>query len=186
MVCLNLPPHLRYKLENVYLVGVIPGPREPSLDQVNHLLQPLVDDLLCLWVNGIRLNRTYKFSGGRIVRVALGPLVCDLPAARKTAGFAGHSADLFCSFCRLSRKDISNLVKASWPERSSDQHLHDAKRWKNAKNEGERQKMAMRRGTRWSELLRLTYWDPLKFTVLDAMHNLFLGEFQHHCRVVWG
>ncbi|TFK65462.1 hypothetical protein BDN72DRAFT_751365, partial [Pluteus cervinus] len=38
MVCLNLPPHLRYRLENVYLVGVIPGPHEPSLHQINKVL----------------------------------------------------------------------------------------------------------------------------------------------------
>ncbi|KAJ8581340.1 hypothetical protein M405DRAFT_751952, partial [Rhizopogon salebrosus TDB-379] len=38
MICLNLPPELRFKLENVYLVGVIPGPKEPSLDEINHFL----------------------------------------------------------------------------------------------------------------------------------------------------
>lgn len=26
MVCLDLPPHLRYRLENIFLVGIIPGP----------------------------------------------------------------------------------------------------------------------------------------------------------------
>ncbi|KAJ3506648.1 hypothetical protein NLJ89_g6754 [Agrocybe chaxingu] len=40
MICLNLPPSLRYKPENVYLVGVIPGPREPSGHEINHLLKP--------------------------------------------------------------------------------------------------------------------------------------------------
>ncbi|KAF8575649.1 hypothetical protein K439DRAFT_1295993, partial [Ramaria rubella] len=28
MVCLNLPPFLRYKWENMYLVALIPGPHE--------------------------------------------------------------------------------------------------------------------------------------------------------------
>jgi hypothetical protein len=46
MALLNLPPSLRYKAENLYLVGVVPGPKEPSLDEVNHFLRPLVDFFL--------------------------------------------------------------------------------------------------------------------------------------------
>ncbi|KAG2049759.1 hypothetical protein BDR06DRAFT_848291, partial [Suillus hirtellus] len=38
MGLLNLPPSLWYKAENMYLVGIIPGPREPSLDEINHFL----------------------------------------------------------------------------------------------------------------------------------------------------
>jgi hypothetical protein len=36
LVCLNLPPSIRYKVENICLVGIIPGPREPSQHQINH------------------------------------------------------------------------------------------------------------------------------------------------------
>ncbi|KAF8227890.1 hypothetical protein L208DRAFT_1041434, partial [Tricholoma matsutake] len=38
MVCLNLPPSLRYDVENMFLFGVIPGPWQPSLDEINHIL----------------------------------------------------------------------------------------------------------------------------------------------------
>ncbi|EIW51369.1 uncharacterized protein TRAVEDRAFT_137509, partial [Trametes versicolor FP-101664 SS1] len=38
MVCLSLPPHLRYLPENMYLAGVIPGPTKPSTEQINHFL----------------------------------------------------------------------------------------------------------------------------------------------------
>ncbi|KIJ10022.1 hypothetical protein PAXINDRAFT_62716, partial [Paxillus involutus ATCC 200175] len=38
MVCHNLLIHLRYSLENVYLIGIIPGLNEPSLHHINHLL----------------------------------------------------------------------------------------------------------------------------------------------------
>jgi hypothetical protein len=31
LVLLNLPPHLRYRPENMFLAGIIPGPRKPSL-----------------------------------------------------------------------------------------------------------------------------------------------------------
>ncbi|RPD57897.1 hypothetical protein L227DRAFT_478549, partial [Lentinus tigrinus ALCF2SS1-6] len=38
MACLNLPPHLRYRPENIYLAGVIPGPREPTVFEINSLI----------------------------------------------------------------------------------------------------------------------------------------------------
>ncbi|TDL13162.1 hypothetical protein BD410DRAFT_735657, partial [Rickenella mellea] len=41
-------------------------------------------------------------------------------------------------------------------------------------------------GLRWSELLRLPYWDPIKFTVVDTMHALFLGNLKRHCRQIFG
>ncbi|KIK56756.1 hypothetical protein GYMLUDRAFT_173893, partial [Collybiopsis luxurians FD-317 M1] len=38
LVCLNLPPLLRHRPENIFLVGIIPGPKEPSAHQINYLL----------------------------------------------------------------------------------------------------------------------------------------------------
>lgn len=38
----------------------------------------------------------------------------------------------------------------------------------------------------WLKLLRLDYWDPTRFTVVDAMHNLFLEIICHHCIEIWG
>jgi len=35
-------------------------------------------------------------------------------------------------------------------------------------------------GIRWTELLRLPYFDPSRFVVVDAMHNLFLGLTREH------
>ena len=45
---LNLPRSERYSSENVILLGVIPGPKEPELTK-NSFLEPLVDELLQLW-----------------------------------------------------------------------------------------------------------------------------------------
>ena len=42
LVCLNLPPDMRYKPENMFLFGIIPGPSEPLLTSLNHYLCPLV------------------------------------------------------------------------------------------------------------------------------------------------
>ena len=44
----NLPRSLRYKQENVIIVGIIPGPTEPKLT-MNSFLRPLVTDLQKFW-----------------------------------------------------------------------------------------------------------------------------------------
>ena len=44
----------------------------------------------------------------------------------------------------------------------------------------------MKNSVHWSELLHLTYWDPVNWVVVDGMHNLFLGIVRHHFRVVIG
>ena len=51
MVLLNLPREIRFKKENVLIVGIIPGPKEPEL-VINSFLKPLVDELLVFW-NGV-------------------------------------------------------------------------------------------------------------------------------------
>lgn len=186
MACMNLPIEVRYAPENIYLAGIIPGPREPSIDEINHLLRPLVDDLLTLWTRGLYLTRTALRWMGRSVRVAMIPLICDLPALRQVAGFAGHASKHFCSFCPLAHSDIRNLDRSTWPKpRTWAEHVELAEAWRRG-DKAERKKAFEDHGVRWSELLRLPYWDPTRFAVLDVMHNLFLGELRHHCMDVWG
>lgn len=186
MACLNLPRAIRHEVENIYLVGIMPGPHEPSLHQINHFLRPLVDDLIRLWNDGIYLTSTLCHPHGRCVRGAVIPLVCDLPAAKQMSGHASHSNHNFCSFCLLQREDMDNLDYHSWKSRSWAEHLDIAKQWRDAQSEKARADLYVKHGVRWSELLRLPYWDPTKFTVVDSMHAFFLGLFKRHCREVWG
>lgn len=186
MVLLNLPVDIRYRVENMFLVGIIPGPREPSLEQINHVLCPLVDDLLRFWEPGVFVKQTARYFEGRLCRAALIPVVCDLPAARQVSGFALHSSTHFCSFCKLPLHEIDNLEPNSWPIRTWKEHQQSASAWKNATSAAERLKLYRQNGVRWSELLRLPYWDPTTFVVLDCMHSLLLGDLQRHCREVWG
>ena len=60
----NLPRELRYKQENVILVGIIPGPKEPKLT-MNSYLTPLVEELKALW-NGVLLPVQ---SNGTILKI---------------------------------------------------------------------------------------------------------------------
>jgi len=38
MVCLNLPPEVCFKPKNMFLAGIIPGPKEPSMVEINNFL----------------------------------------------------------------------------------------------------------------------------------------------------
>lgn len=49
LVCVNLPIELRYKPENMFLAGIIPGPKEPLLEHINPYLRPIVDTLIDFW-----------------------------------------------------------------------------------------------------------------------------------------
>ena len=53
----NLPRDKRFLVENVIIVGCIPGPREPKLN-INSYLKPLVDELLELY-HGIQKNQYF-------------------------------------------------------------------------------------------------------------------------------
>ncbi|KAA1466540.1 hypothetical protein DENSPDRAFT_768593, partial [Dentipellis sp. KUC8613] len=170
----------------MFLVGIIPGPTEPSLEQINHLIAPLVDDLLQFYAPGVHYSQTIKYAQGRDVRLALVPVISDLPAIRQLIGFASHTSLTFCVFCPLNLRDISNIDYDSWGRRSSVEHKMHALKWRDAQTEKEREEITAKFGVRWSELLRLPYWDPIEFVTVDTMHGLFLGNLQHHCRMVWG
>ncbi|POW10331.1 hypothetical protein PSTT_06172 [Puccinia striiformis] len=69
--------------------------------------KPLVDELVELSAP-FNLN-TYKHPNGRTVQVKLLPLIGDLGATHKVAGYASHSANYFCSWCKVHRDDREKL-----------------------------------------------------------------------------
>lgn len=80
----NLPRSLHYKLENICLVGIIPGPHEPDFT-VNSRLAPLVRDLLHFW-DGVELSVSDGVHIERkLVRCAIICCSCDLPAGSYVA-----------------------------------------------------------------------------------------------------
>lgn len=184
LACLNLPPSLRYRYENMCLVCVVPGPNEPSLHQINRILEPLIDDLCIFWRDGVHY-RTKKYPGGRLVRIAILPLVCDLPAARQMAGMAGHSSRSFCSHCAATLDDLDDSP-VKFPPRNPADQAELAATWRDALTEAAQDSIWTLHGVRWTELRRLPYWDPTRFTALDSMHLLYLGVLRRHCMDVWG
>ena len=97
LVVQNLPRSLCFKLENVIVVGLIPGPREPK-NTINSYLKPLINDLLKLW-EGVKMRTSGSILARTFVRAALGYITSDIPATHKICGFYGIRAKKGCSKC---------------------------------------------------------------------------------------
>ncbi|KAJ3720318.1 hypothetical protein C8R42DRAFT_582858 [Lentinula raphanica] len=156
----------------------------PNEAQINHTLQKVVDQLLLFW-NGVFFTRTSKYARGRTVYAALAPAVCDTEGAHSISGFASHSHKYFCVRCILPIQDIHNLDSSTWPIRDIETHKLQANLWRDAPSEAARHQIYENHGMRWSELLRLPYWNPILFTVIDSMHLCYLGLFATHVRKIW-
>ncbi|KAJ8514958.1 hypothetical protein ONZ45_g7565 [Pleurotus djamor] len=186
LACLSLRRHIHFLVENVLLVGVIPGPDAPATSQVNHIIRLLVDDFLDLWYHGVYFTRTLRHTSGLRVRCAIVPIVCDLPTARQLSGNASATSEQQCNECDLPLSEVDNIDYRTWPIRSKKEHMRLASDWKNCATVKEQNAHWSQHHVRWSEFLRLPYWDPTKHVVIDSMHGFYLGLFNRHCCIVWG
>ena len=186
MICLNLPPEERNKIENMFLIGIIPGPHEPKKEEINHLLSPLIDDLLDSYYYGVWYSRTHNHKEGRYARSALVPIVCDTPASRQVTGRTSATSTRFCPYCHLLFSEIKSLDPTKWDIRNDGDHRAHAMMWLQAETHEEREKIFKSHGVRYSELLRLPYWSPIRHTLVDSMHSFFLILFKRHCSEIWG
>ena len=182
----NLPRNMRYKMENVILVGIIPGPKEPKLT-INSYLAPLVEELKNLW-KGVVLDVGLSSLPYISVRGALMCVSCDIPATRKVLGFVGHSAILGCSKCLKQFKSSEpHLLNYSGfdpaEKRSICKHKKACKSHLTAETRAKQISIEQEFGVRYSVLLQLEYFNPIKMHVIDPMHNLLLGTAKHAMEV---
>ena len=174
---LNLQRKIRYKRENMILVGLIPGPHEPERS-INTFLKPLVEDLQKLWI-GVNFN--VHSIGIKKIRCALMCIATDVPAGRKLCGFLGHSARLGCSKCLrefpggIGNKDYSGFDRTTWVKRTHATHKVNALSINKLTTAAAVEKAESEYGCRYSELVELPYFDAPRMLVIDPMHNLFLG-----------
>ncbi|RHZ81537.1 hypothetical protein Glove_119g6 [Diversispora epigaea] len=66
--------------------------------------------------------------------------------------------------------------------KDSSKHLENTLKWKGCNSDSARKKFTKNSEVRWSELLRLPYFDPIRFITVDFMHYLFLDEI--HKKIV--
>ncbi|CAB4439110.1 unnamed protein product [Rhizophagus irregularis] len=57
--------------------------------------------------------------------------------------------------------------------------------WRNCKTKDERNQHVSNNLVRWTELLRLPYFNPIRHCVVDPMHNLFLGIASWIVKRLW-
>jgi hypothetical protein len=119
------------------------------------------------------------------VQVQLLPLIDDMAATHKVAGFASHSAKNFCSWCHVTNVKINKLQlgrarTAAEVQQSSDLWL------KSSTQKLRRESIVRENGTRYSELNRLQYRNPVEHVALGMMHNWMEGVLMHHFCERWG
>jgi Transposase family tnp2 len=187
LALLNLPETLRYQPENLYLC-IIPGPREPRRDEINHFTRPIIDEFEIGWERGFHVSRTASSpDNGRDVDIAIIISLNDLPAARKVSGNCGHGSVFVCTRCKLhGREQVYdvNFDSAAWSLRDSKVLRQNAERWRDATTIQERSQIFESHGVQWSEFWRLSYWDQTHMLVVDPMHCLLEGLVHYHCRKV--
>lgn len=179
----NLPREQRFKEENAILVGVMPGPKEPSLS-INSYLLPLIQELNKLYCEGLSVLTPQNTHV--TVRVALSCISCDIPASRKVCGYLSHNARFGCNKCfkeflvsASGSSDFSGYDKTKWKSRTGAQHRADCLKLESEVTKTGLRAAESRLGVRYSALLQLSYYDPVQFVALDLMHNLFLGTGKH-------
>lgn len=184
LTCVNLPREERYKKENIIVVGIIPSMAnggEPS--SINPMLEPLVEDLKRLFV-GVEFETFEKEK-----KTCYGLLIgcsSDIPANRKLCGFLSHAAKKGCSRCYKEfksfasnryKRNCSGFDKNEWKtkKRTNRDHRDKIKRIKRINGTDAQLQQELEYGLRYSKLLDLPYFDPIRFCLIDPMHNLFLG-----------
>ena len=180
----NLPREERMKLENVVLLGLIPGPSEPK-KVMNSYLSPFVNDMLQFW-EGVPL--WHECTKQLItIRMALLSVMCDIPATRKLCGFAGHSAAHGCSKCLKkfswssteNKLDYSGYDRDSWEARTNAEYKVSSEHYLHAPTKTAKKQVVSEQGVRYSILVQLPYFDIIRMHTIDPMHNLLLGTAKH-------
>ncbi|TFK48361.1 hypothetical protein OE88DRAFT_1684365 [Heliocybe sulcata] len=193
----NLSRSIRFLECNVHLVTTIPGPKEPSLEQLNHTMEPLKDEIKLLYAGKcdtyphVNLCLVMDMYGHRIppqVHCTCGMKCSDIPASRKGTGAAGHSHKTHpCNVCHVSLDEI-NLPSGydidNFMLRNDFVQLRHAERSRTAKTKKERTAILDEHGSRYSCLNDIPGWRPIQNAPLDPMHNIYGIVAHFHASVI--
>ncbi|GBC42308.2 hypothetical protein PHYBLDRAFT_143961 [Rhizophagus irregularis DAOM 181602=DAOM 197198] len=140
-----------------------------------------------IYSTGVILNRTYECPNGKNIRAALIIASCDIPGARKLCGHISALAS--CHRCekRANNRNFGGMADMSdwFIMKDPVEHRQKALEWRRCKSNAERERFVKENGVRWSEILRLPYFDPIRFVVVDPMHCLFLGIAKWITKRIW-
>lgn len=186
IIILNLPKAQREAPENMFPI-FLPGGREPTTSELNHLLRPFVDELIGLYETGMEVFISLHHC--LIIRAMLAIIIADTPAIKKIGGFASHAHEWFCHYngCNLPRIELkSSLDPSVWTRITPAEHRKYSIAWRDAPTAEDQQKIFSTTGFRYSELSRLPYLCLIKSCIIEPMHTILLNTIQHHIRSTFG
>ena len=110
---------------------------------------------------------------------------CDILA---TSGFLGHSATMGCNKCSKQftsgdKQDHSGFNRSEWELRTKNSHASYCEEIKGATCKTKLKNLEAKCGVQLSALNDLPSYEPIRFPVIDTMHNLLLGTLKHVVKV---
>ena len=127
------------------VLSIIPSPHLPKETQLNHYLQPLIDNLEVSWHREVKYLWMVSYSEGHMTCSVIAIAAMDLPAAQSAAQLAHPTAHIYCTVCTCWDQKMLGRV--------------DFDKWTLC-------------STLYSELWRLPYWSPISQLSVDPMHCL--------------
>ena len=116
------------------------------------------------------------------------------PQQENCVGFLGHGARRGCSKCKkefIPGEQFGMKMNFGGFEncmpRTNIEHRCEAQEILAEDTYQGRENKQTKYGTRYTELMKLEYFDCIRFTIIDPMHNLhvFLGTAKHLMKNVW-
>ena len=92
----NLPPQERFKRENIILLGIIPGPSEPT--DIDSFLRPLVDELKALQ-HGVKQVYNAAADSFFTLKAYVVFVVADTKGRESLMGVSGTNSYRYCFYC---------------------------------------------------------------------------------------
>ncbi|KAF9254739.1 hypothetical protein L218DRAFT_885652, partial [Marasmius fiardii PR-910] len=172
----------RFEQVNVICPCIMPGPYEPTPDQLNNLLEPSVKEMRLLKNGQCSVSMDiYGQDEPEDIYADYMCTNCNTPAARRVSGQAGHSADMHpCPYCSIIMPDINKELSygPNHTLKADEDLLYEAYQSKNTPPA--QQKYILKHcGIQWSTMNLIPDWLPWKKTALDFMHAVFLGIICH-------
>ena len=104
-----------------------------------------------------------------------------MPAMKKVTQFLGHKADYGCSRClfQAEREESSRGASGNMSYQTSNgfskKQIAQCIEYQQAKSKSEALDIQKKNGVRYSELIRLPYFDIIRMSQTDPMHTILLG-----------
>jgi len=139
----------------------------------------------------VTLNQTFECPNGKNIWAALIIASCDIPAAQKLCEHV--SALVLCHHCEKKANYVNNQhnfggitnMDKWFITKDSTKYWENTLNWRQCKSNVKRERFIKQNGIRWLELLRLLYFDPIQFVVIDPMHCLFLSIAKWIIKWIW-